>query len=544
MEDQKDFVSNISEQAGIPAAPEPALGPTSIPSQEETQAAIEKKERKKKDSEAAIAQKKGQIASESLHGIKDLDDDAAQALVLEDVKKQEQEEASRQKELADANAAKTLAMNAALDKYLETKQGYQQRGMEFKENPEMESMLLERDQQQAAEDEAAVQADQAQQFEEQQRQERMQRHEQNLAQQQAAKENAQINQIKENEIKRQQNEKEIEDSMIAEDVEEERRMQSMRNKFTNFSEFWESRSTGEKILAGIAMLFGSAGGRGNSAVAVINNAIDNNIKQMQEANKINQQDYWRQKEFDLKKVDQELKRRSQATQDQRLKMQMEQARFEMQKQAQEARRQRMLQETIKAGKLTKDQLAQLPRERQDVAVVMPDESIQFAVNKASADDLRKYRNDTEPAVETLNDMIEMVTGAEFSRLSIEDRRRLSAMQQELAGSLRTAIVGPGALTEKELDLLLNTVGDANKFMFQGAEIKKAQDLRNRLNKKIRMRFKNAGVSPPVKVGGKMYQNVSVDAINNALVKELQSKQKGLTRQAAEKELKKRKLWAN
>lgn len=323
------------------------------------------------------------------------------------------------------------------------------------------------------------------------------------------------------------------------------------------NQIWQNKSFSNKMLAALAIAAGSISkqyGGSNEALKMIQDSINQEVDAQNQTfrNKL------AIKASMIDKVKAQLQvLDSQTSSDfRKLRYDQMQQQLDLQKTKytnellQQIQQEKALQ-ALSSGQLTKEQstalINKMPKRVQERAVRLPDGSVRLADNKQVATDLRKYEAETLPAAKQLQDLLDEVKDPNYSRLSIPDRRRLNQKRGLLAGQLRLAIVGPGALSDTEYQIILNSIGDPNKFIFQKAELDKVDYLMKSLKNRINLRYKQAGIDVPVMQQGKMIQGASAEKVNQAMVRTLISNEKAkgnkLSKEAAESHLKEKNLWA-
>jgi hypothetical protein len=313
------------------------------------------------------------------------------------------------------------------------------------------------------------------------------------------------------------------------------KLQEVQQKMQDFKfqDFWENKSTGQKVLAGIAIALGGIGaayqgpGAKNGALEIINQAIDRDLNQQ----KLNLDKLGKEAEgtkgilaamnqqFDnrvqaesaarailLQRTQNELARIATKYESPELqaKAQVLNEQLERQKIATVAafKQQAQIQELLNRANsgnadmrnLTPAQVAQIDKVEKGFAEsYVP--GYGRAINKDAALDFSKYRNEIEPAINGAKRIMEL--SKNFNRIT--DQTQRAKIQTELAalvGQLRLPFTGPGAMTDKEYDRLAATIGDPTKFAALPAwERAKLQTVLKKLETDLGGRAKNAGLTP-------------------------------------------------
>lgn len=281
---------------------------------------------------------------------------------------------------------------------------------------------------------------------------------------------------------------------------------------------WNNLRTGQKILAGLAIALGGYGGAlsgkgDNKAMDVINKAIDRdieeqkfNIQQDAQSKQLKSQSLrdqasmqgtllssLRQKYGD--DVQAEIAMRTLAIQQTQLKLQQIASRTESKTVLQNAE---MLNAQLEREKQTQAQAMQariasmaalrnlgtadvhnldpaveasLPENIQKVIKDRRERSLPGwqgqAPTKEVAGKFLTLVNETQPAIDGASRILALTdpknpNGA--SRLSPEDRARISTEMIALVGALRVPFTGPGAMTDSDFERIMSTLGDPNKIV--------------------------------------------------------------------------------
>lgn len=350
--EQPNIADQITEGFGLPKQSEDVPMPSTKEAQEGTERSKEFKDRIRKK-QSQIKRNFGKEPSFS----------EAQHMVIEDIKTDEEKRKTKEAQQIALDKQKFDKEKAQkeqrLQKYIEGKEFAEQNPdlvPNFEVDKEMEEMLAQRE----------VEANQAEQQASERLQEELQKKQQMeaLAEQQEVEKEKEVIQKQERVVKAQEQralEKAVETQQDEQKIEEKFAEEDSRVDFTNFDEYWESRSTGQKILTGIGMFLGVFGGAKNGAVEVINKAIEDNIA----AKKVAKEEYWREKEHNLKVIDSKLKQERNKIQNEKTKTEIEKLRLELDNIRQNARNQRKLQESLKSGR--KINLFDLPKEQREEA---------------------------------------------------------------------------------------------------------------------------------------------------------------------------------
>lgn len=357
-----------------------------------------------------------------------------------------------------------------------------------------------------------------------------------------AQENMQINRVTEFEKLKRNYDSELTNRMKAIDAELAQVDSDAKQARKSTSDLFSEKGTGQKVAAGIAMILGvahaglSGGGvkGGNMGAQVIEDALqkekDNNMnkfaqsKQMLELKRKNFDDYTQ-----AMQQHEQLNDRQQLLQMQVIKTKFEQAESVyrnsaagaaatqakavindqiMQRKASIANSE-AINEMMKNGQfgnLSRVQIAGLPVPPEIKKAMLDDFELKVEGyqgtprSKEDKDQFQKFRQNIEPAINGLQRILDLQKNT--SRLSMVDRAKISSEVNAATGALREAIVGPGAMTPKEFDRLVATLGDPNKiFSLPSWERAKTMTAMNKLKSDLSTIAKVRGLVPPQEFRG-------------------------------------------
>jgi hypothetical protein len=108
----------------------------------------------------------------------------------------------------------------------------------------------------------------------------------------------------------------------------------------------------------------------------------------------------------------------------------------------------------------------------------------IASNVNNAQEFQKVRSTLEPAITGAQTIQKML--GDFNRITdLKKRAQIQSEMKALAGQLRVPFTGPGALTEKEYDRLMDTLGDPTSITSVGSiQRAKLQQVLNKLNRDL------------------------------------------------------------
>lgn len=322
---------------------------------------------------------------------------------------------------------------------------------------------------------------------------------------------------------------------------------SQKVKDTKFQDYWADKSTGQKVMAGIAIMLGGygAGLRGdnvNTGLNVINANIERDIqRQKMEFEKNKDAATLAQNKFALynQKFDNErmaeLALKDNALAASQFKIQqiaetnkapaiqeqakasialLEQQRLQTKMMFEQQAKQQALLRSIgqQSGRTLSPQeemiLAKTDPKGYEVYREQAKRAINptsvtkyqgFAANEELAKDFSKYRGEVEPAISGAQRILQ--ASKDLNKITdLSKRAQIATEMKALVGQLRLPFTGPGQLTEKEYDRLLDTIGDPNKLIALPAlERVKLNTVLNKLQGDLDRRAEAAGLSVPKKV---------------------------------------------
>lgn len=121
----------------------------------------------------------------------------------------------------------------------------------------------------------------------------------------------------------------------------------------------------------------------------------------------------------------------------------------------------------------------------------------LAATEDDAKEAKKAVIRNKNAGSRLNRLIEIgeTSGASLSR---ELRAEADDIRKELVGMSREAVVGPGAMTDREYDLLLSLVGDPASFTLGNVQLNKLKQFKGRLDQNLRNELNQRGLGGQVR----------------------------------------------
>lgn len=269
--------------------------------------------------------------------------------------------------------------------------------------------------------------------------------------------------------------------------------------------FWNSKSTGSKILGAIAVGLGAFGAAmtksgSNDALKMIMQAIDDDIN----AQKVSNEQKLAKRLNGMKRAELEINRFNSLSDNDFKKQNL--ALLQQQLQAQQQAVSDQLLQSKKIASLIAspngmprqdaEQLLLGKPELRDTTVTLPSGNMAFANSKGAAEDLRKYVAESEAAQRIMADMKDRykAIGAARAKFNPEDIRYIKQQVQTLIGKLRLPLTGPGVLTDTEVERLEKTIGDPTSWVeFPDQGIKNVASLENLLKTTDSVAYKQAGL---------------------------------------------------
>jgi hypothetical protein len=321
--------------------------------------------------------------------------------------------------------------------------------------------------------------------------------------------------------------KRLADAQLVEQADQEKRqaeeLQKLKDLQTQYStakvdpkRLWSNMSTGDKILAGISMAFGALGagsnGGVNTAVKVIESAIDRDLK-LQEDEIGRKRDAVTVQSGIIAEMRQQFKDKDLANTAARMAI-MEQmklqvdglaAKFGSQKVKGEAMQlngaldQKLAEaqatfqkqyasvaaaQRLAGGKASAAEIAMLPEDQRDRAVVLPGGQTALTYTKDDAKRVKEAVGSYQSAVGTINEIMKLQKDAGSAFLpKSEAKEKYATLVNELMFAYKT-MKQTGALDKGTQEVFDRLIGDPGS-LFQGAASAKLQTLRQGLERDLK-----------------------------------------------------------
>jgi hypothetical protein len=266
--------------------------------------------------------------------------------------------------------------------------------------------------------------------------------------------------------------------------------------------FWNSKSTGQKILGALAIAFGEIGKKGgsNNALNIINNYIDQDIM----AQKVNNDQKLALKQNALKRVQLEIDRIEAMSKDAQRKFEMQQVAANLAQQQEALKQQQIATMAVNnklfQGKGLDPQEAEmlLNPDQKSRTLATPEGKVVLARSKDAAEKANTALNETVQAKEALKQFkSEAAKLGVFDKINplSSDRAAVKSSLEALVGKLRVPITGPGVLSPSEYERISKDVlGDPTSlFTTKGLFEARVGALERLLNTAQKATYKQAGV---------------------------------------------------
>lgn len=125
-----------------------------------------------------------------------------------------------------------------------------------------------------------------------------------------------------------------------------------------------------------------------------------------------------------------------------------------------------------------------------------------ALSKEDRDQFQKFRQEQEPVINAINRVLKIQNSDQYSKLSPEQRGQVNSEIQMLIGGLRSGVVGPGAVSDKERAILVETIGNPNTLFSKNSwERAKLLTVLNKTKADLNTIAKARGLTPPKEFSG-------------------------------------------
>jgi len=515
----QDEKSNDTVDQLTSLTPEPN---NALPATVENQEDQNETQRKTQQFQDRVNQQKTALAERKRTGIDEVDE--LQARIALDKAEEAERQRNKNKEIEEnAEEAKKKSIEEDLLKqYIDHKQKRLDAGQPFQPIEKFEQMIeikqSEADQLKTIEDQKI-----ADKLEEDKRKEELKKQQEVEEEKNAIK--TQENQVEAaRQIKEEKAEQQAEKDKAVQDKMDE---EDKSVNFQNFDEYWESRSTGQKILTGISLFLGAFSGNNKSGIDVINQQIERNIKEKSEKRKLSLTEKHKQREHDLKALRLKLDRIGLNIQNATAQAKLGQLKLDTDQKIAEARSKRALQAKQISGEgLTRTDLLKLDQKEAKNYVPVGNGKFHRAFADVAA--INKFRDesvDAEAAYDGLSEL-KRILDLPAKELDFTLRAKAKTLQTSLKGSLRIALFGPGVMTDTEQKLADQIIANPTDILQLDSSARAKIDvLLKKVEQGKRARARSIGIQLPkstnelkIEQMQKKNPNMSRPKIINALIK--------------------------
>lgn len=293
-------------------------------------------------------------------------------------------------------------------------------------------------------------------------------------------------------------------------------------KETQVDPIWSEGNTGNQILAALAIGLGAyraelTGSNVNRGLEMVNNIIDRQIQQKQTSfkNQLALKSALLEKtSIQLRTLDSQTASKEKKMQILNMQEQLKQAQAQIDQQLMMQQRQQSLQRIAQSDKVTPEQkelarqelMASLPEKDKAMAINLGDQG-GVQIIRGTADEAKNLRQSVADSKTINRDLVELeklvdrVSLGEklLGKVGIETQeyRATEQLTNSIVGKLRLEILGPGVMTPAERDLVKSIIGNPNKLATTD-EIEKEmlRRLRHKISQGTRDRLQNSGVILP------------------------------------------------
>lgn len=268
-----------------------------------------------------------------------------------------------------------------------------------------------------------------------------------------------------------------------------------------YDSFWSKKSTGDKVLASLAIALGGIGAgltgqNQNQALNIIMGAIDDDLKNQRFNKEQELEAKWRMVsavQDKIQKLDKLTSNVAQKGQLAQVQAQLDANKLSMQRQLANNRYYEQTGEYHPAL-MTDEQ----KKEIQERGVLMPNGKIVIS-KVGTKEQLGKLRDsivDGKGGLRTIDKIMEL-SATPGAVISPALRDEIQSLQKALAGQSRESIVGPGTMTENDRKVLMDVIGDQTKILslsrLSGGAAKKLENVRKNAELRIRDQLQQFGI---------------------------------------------------
>jgi hypothetical protein len=294
--------------------------------------------------------------------------------------------------------------------------------------------------------------------------------------------------------------------------------------------FWNSRSAPQQILGALAVALGEAGrsltrSSTNTALDIINDAIKRDF----DAQKITGDQRLLKEQNALRRIDAEINKFSQLSQDQLRRSQLEQIQAglrQQQMQLKQRQAQMMMRAAItKSGNGVDPDTARMlySEDEMERAVALPNGNMVIAPVSAKA--VQEVRKDLATDAALLNHFSKLTSMAKnYNKLDLRERAAMDSQIKLTVGNLKKLVGESGAMTERDREFILSSLGDPN-WTPNALALPRFKAIEDSIKNKVSTKYRSIGVNLPESVRERKFREAkalspdsSDEAINAALDK--------------------------
>lgn len=228
--------------------------------------------------------------------------------------------------------------------------------------------------------------------------------------------------------------------------------------------------------------------------------------------KLSQEEKITREKMDLDRAQLELKKMDSATDNMYKKAQIAKMMGEVSAERDKKDAMRNIFVSSKVGGLTTEQVQLLDKDTQEKIVRLPNGNAALADNRDIAQVTNKFLGDANGALKGTDEALSLANSPDFNRLSLEDRAEMATRIRLLIGKMRVPIVGGGAMSDKEFDILLETIGNpANLTSLPSIEMRKLNTIKSVLESQREEAYKTAGITIP-KTDDQIAREIQIEKI--------------------------------
>jgi hypothetical protein len=308
-------------------------------------------------------------------------------------------------------------------------------------------------------------------------------------------------------------------------------------KDTQVDDFWNTSSTGTKLMAALAIGLGAyqgtlSGTGGNNGLDMVNKIIDRELEQKQQGfkNQLALKSAVMDKvKSQLSILDSQTLSKDKKIKILTLKQQLEQEQSKIQQNLFQEQRKDSLQR-ISMNKELAPEVRE--RARQEIMRNTPEKLQEKLINlgdmggvqtiigtPGEAKDLREKVSNANMMVKDLHELSSLVSEVSGTEkllgkvgLQSESYRRVEQITSSIIGMLRVDILGPGVMTEAERQIIKNTLGNPNKILtLDDTEKKMIFNMQQKIYQGTRDRLRKSGVELPPSANEITLKNIEAEA---------------------------------